>query len=148
LEVIDTGIGIKPEALSHLFDEFTQADQATTREYGGTGLGLAITKELTHLMHCKVDVISEYCKGTSFVITGEFLHALSQESLPSILIKGTTILYFDESPTNAEVFDRTLKHMGTCPTVVLNPDEVVGTLLLAQKKECLSRLQLSINQCR
>lgn len=134
LEVLDTGIGIKAEALKHLFDEFTQADQATTREYGGTGLGLAITKKLAQLMHCKIDVISEYGKGTCFTLSGEFRHAESPKNSPLISVTGVPILFIDENETNCEVFHRSLKHMGASPTVVSKPNRVIEKLIEAKQK--------------
>lgn len=46
LEVIDTGVGIAPEVLPHLFERFTQADESDVRRFGGAGLGLAICREI------------------------------------------------------------------------------------------------------
>jgi signal transduction histidine kinase/CheY-like chemotaxis protein len=69
IEVEDTGIGIKSDALSHIFDAFTQEDDSTTRRFGGTGLGLAIVKQLTTLMDGVIDVQSTPDKGSVFSIT-------------------------------------------------------------------------------
>ena len=49
LVVKDTGIGIDPEFLAHVFDRFAQADGSTTRAYGGVGIGLSISKQLVEM---------------------------------------------------------------------------------------------------
>src|SRR5205807_10039137 len=49
ISVTDTGIGIKPEFLPHVFDRFRQADASTTRRHSGLGLGLAIVKQLVEM---------------------------------------------------------------------------------------------------
>ncbi|MCK4710106.1 MAG: transporter substrate-binding domain-containing protein, partial [Gammaproteobacteria bacterium] len=68
ISVADTGIGIEPELIDSLFDEFTQADQATTRKFGGTGLGLAISKKLILLMQGDITVNSKPEEGSQFII--------------------------------------------------------------------------------
>jgi signal transduction histidine kinase len=69
LTVTDTGIGMKPEALQYIFDEFRQADMSSTRKYGGTGLGLAIVKKFIILMGGDIVVESEVGQGSKFTIT-------------------------------------------------------------------------------
>ena len=66
--VADTGIGITPEQQAKLFEEFTQADTSTARQYGGTGLGLAITRKLARMMGGEVTVASEPGKGSAFTV--------------------------------------------------------------------------------
>jgi PAS domain S-box-containing protein len=68
IKIEDSGIGIEAEAMDQLFEEFTQADQATTRKYGGTGLGLAITKKQLELMGGKIVAKSEVGKGSIFIV--------------------------------------------------------------------------------
>ena len=69
LAVSDTGIGMKPEALDHVFEEFQQAEKTTASKYGGTGLGLAIVKKFVNLMGGEIVVESEVGKGSKFTIT-------------------------------------------------------------------------------
>ncbi|HSE85354.1 MAG TPA: ATP-binding protein [Candidatus Binatia bacterium] len=69
LAVSDTGIGMKKEALDHIFEEFQQAEKTTASKYGGTGLGLAIVKKFTNLMGGNIAVESEVGKGSKFTIT-------------------------------------------------------------------------------
>jgi signal transduction histidine kinase/HAMP domain-containing protein len=69
LAVSDTGVGMKPEALEHIFEEFRQAEKTTASKYGGTGLGLAIVKKFTNLMGGDIIVASEVGKGSTFTVT-------------------------------------------------------------------------------
>jgi signal transduction histidine kinase len=68
VQVSDSGIGIKPQNLDVIFEEFRQVDQSRTREYGGTGLGLSITRKLVSLLGGDLSVESEYGRGTTFVV--------------------------------------------------------------------------------
>jgi signal transduction histidine kinase len=67
--VKDTGVGIKPEKIASLFDEFMQADTQINRHVVGTGLGLSITKKMAELMGGGITVESDYGKGSTFTVT-------------------------------------------------------------------------------
>lgn len=64
--VCDTGIGIAPDDLTRIFEEFRQLDQSSTRHHAGTGLGLAITKWLVQMMGGTIDVESQLAAGSTF----------------------------------------------------------------------------------
>lgn len=73
-QVIDTGIGMSPEAQERIFDKFAQADESTTRRFGGTGLGTTIAKQLVELMGGRISVESTPDIGTTFRFDIEFPH--------------------------------------------------------------------------
>jgi signal transduction histidine kinase len=69
LHVIDTGLGIDPEFMPELFEEFTQESSGYDRAHEGSGLGLAITKRLCGLIDGRIDVESEKGVGSTFTVT-------------------------------------------------------------------------------
>lgn len=68
IAVADTGIGIAQENLSHIFDEFRQADGSTTRRFGGTGLGLSIAKKYAEVLNANIKIESELNQGSVFTL--------------------------------------------------------------------------------
>ncbi len=114
-EVSDTGIGLSPETISHLFQAFEQADQTTTRKYGGTGLGLAITSKLAGMMGGETGVDSTPGVGSTFWFTAR-LRATGEavfEKRPAAVTSAERtlhdsyhncrILLVDDEPINREV---------------------------------------------
>jgi signal transduction histidine kinase len=68
LSVADTGIGMTPEQMGKLFQEFSQASSTTATKYGGTGLGLVISRRFCQMMGGDITVESEPGKGSTFTI--------------------------------------------------------------------------------
>ncbi len=108
--VQDTGIGIKKDHMSRLFDEFEQATNDTTRKYGGTGLGLPITKRLTELMGGEIRVESSPGKGSSFEVLIPFRKSEHTTIQPAELFRldGTRALLIDDSIDECEILSTLL----------------------------------------
>lgn len=69
IKVIDTGVGIPEENLPHVFERFYRVDKARSRDTGGTGLGLAIAKQIVDSLGGKINITSQYGKGTEVIIS-------------------------------------------------------------------------------
>jgi PAS domain S-box-containing protein len=114
--VSDTGVGIAPDKLERVFEEFTQADVSTARKYGGTGLGLAISQRLVRLMGGEIEVISAEGRGSEFTfaialpVAGERVGAPEPSELESL--KGVHALVVDDNPTHRRVVQEILSPAG------------------------------------
>ncbi len=110
-EVIDTGIGLKPEHVDNLFQSFSQADSTISRKYGGTGLGLNISKQLVELMGGNIRVMSEHGVGSRFVfsIVTEQPHLRSYR-LPSKSLMGKKVLIIDSNPRSSAALAQMLRY--------------------------------------
>jgi CheY-like chemotaxis protein/HPt (histidine-containing phosphotransfer) domain-containing protein len=144
--VRDTGIGIPPEKLAHIFEAFEQADTTNTRRHGGTGLGLAISRQLCELMRGKIWVESEVGKGTVFHFTGRF--GLGNEAdvpqpAPPDDVRRTRTLIVDDSQTNRRVISEMLGNWGLEHKTVSDAHTALLELRRAQQKGCAFNLLLT-----
>ncbi|MCK6548396.1 ATP-binding protein [Myxococcota bacterium] len=125
--VRDTGTGITPSAVSHLFQPFSQGDSSTTRRYGGTGLGLAICQRLADLMGGRIDVESTLGAGSTFTFSVPL--ALSErETRPERraprptypALAGRAVLLVEDNAINRLVAVRFLEKVGLHVTTAVD----------------------------
>jgi PAS domain S-box-containing protein len=115
--VRDTGIGIPPEKVDKIFEQFSQADVSTTRVYGGTGLGLTIVRRLVEMMGGSIDVDSVVGEGSTFSF-GVPLGVASEEEAGDVTattptLEGVPTLVVDDNPTNRQIVRDILESVGT-----------------------------------
>jgi signal transduction histidine kinase len=121
-EVEDSGIGISPENLAHLFTAFEQASASISRHYGGTGLGLAISRHIAMLMGGEAGASSTPGKGSIFWLTAR-LGKAHQEAIPlSTELAGRRALVADDLQITQMVHCHLLRQLGLSPEAVVPGD--------------------------
>jgi signal transduction histidine kinase/DNA-binding response OmpR family regulator len=132
--VADSGIGIEPEAIDRMFQEFTQMDGSISRRFGGSGLGLAICRRLVELMGGSITVQSRPGSGSTFRFDVAVRPA--KAALPADMVgdieprpaPGMRILLAEDNPTNRIVALRMLERLGHRADVVGNGLEAIAAL--------------------
>ncbi len=124
MAVSDSGIGIPEEKIDHVFDEFSQADETTTRDYGGTGLGLPISRRFCQMMGGDITVTSVVGEGSTFTIRlprtvlkeeEERMAESRPSEAPAVVPEPgdeQVVLVVDDDPNALELLSRTLQGAG------------------------------------
>ena len=149
VEVADTGAGIDPAFLPHVFDRFRQADASTTRQHGGLGLGLSIVKQLVEMHGGSISAKSPgQGQGATFRLSLP-LSPTSEDSLesankrehparssaapaldriPEIDLKGLKVLVVDDEPDARSLIQRVLEDCGAAVTTAASATEAIRIL--------------------
>ncbi len=137
LAVSDTGIGMAPDNMAHLFDAFAQADTSTTRRYGGTGLGLAISRQLVELMGGSLQVSSEPGAGSTFTVLIPLrLRSLVEPGMPApAQLAGRRVLVVDDNATNRRVLAELVTGWGCTASTVPGATEALEALRSAAGRD-------------
>ena len=139
IRIEDTGIGIAQEKQKMIFEQFTQADTSTSRNFGGTGLGLAICKKLLELQGSVLQLRSEPGKGSVFYFTQLFAKVISPESSKELAVDylpaeeskpltGISILLVEDNEVNILVVQTFLESWGATIDIALNGQEALEML--------------------
>ena len=115
ITVADTGIGIAPDALAHIFDPFSQADGSVARRFGGSGLGLAVCRGLLDVLGGDIAIETELGRGSRFIVcfpvaaAGEATLSVpvAEETLPDL-----SVLVAEDNPVNALIVRTLLEREG------------------------------------
>ncbi|MBC3787517.1 ATP-binding protein [Spirosoma utsteinense] len=152
ITVEDTGIGMMPDVLPHIFTRFRQANDSTTRHYGGTGLGLSIAKSLVELQGGWIRVSSEPDKGSKFTLEITYQIAQTQTDLPQDQDdtsweptgRRLSILVVEDNAMNQKLTIGILKRLGYTTQLAENGSQALDILKNADFDLILMDIQMPI----
>ena len=156
ISVIDSGAGIRPDFLEHVFQRFRQADASTTRKHGGLGLGLAIVKQLVELHGGTVRADSEgEGHGATFTVAlplaseslgGEVVSARLPSTPPpsfkSYDLSGITVIVVDDEPDARTLVVRVLDECGAQVSVAAGAEEALALVERLQPHVIVSDISM------
>ena len=123
--VADTGIGMTPEYMQHMYDPFTRQTDSRVNTIQGTGLGLSITKKMIDLMNGTIDCESEVGKGTTFTVTLEI--AVADKTEEEMKLPPVNVLIADDDDVLRQTAADTLRSIG------VEADTAAGGMEAVQK---------------
>ena len=141
ITVVDTGKGIDPQLLPHIFERFRQGDSSSTRQYGGLGLGLTIANQLAKLHHGEITAQSDGDgKGSKFMVRLPVValdsrpaehvqrHRAEEFVFPAESLRGLHAMVIDDDPGVRDVVALTLAKCGASVTVASSVDDALNLL--------------------
>ena len=137
--VSDTGIGMKPEFMEHLFEPFSQERRPEAANVTGTGLGLSIVKRIIDLMHGHIYVTSAIGKGSCFTVelplqeTDDIVNAAAVSKADISVLCGKNVLFIEDNYLNIEIGTILLKDAGVSVTCAVNGKEGLDRFLASDE---------------
>lgn len=130
--ISDTGIGMSPEFLPHIFDAFAQEDGSATSKYGSSGLGMAITKNLVEMMNGNIQVESTKGKGTVFTVTVTLMDAkkTTKDDDDTINPQGMSVLIVDDDSVACQHARLVLEKIGIASEIASSGQEAIEMVKL------------------